>query len=269
VRTVFHYIERDTFVHRLHPMVKLLHILLTLGLIVVPYWPTLRDLAALLVWLGLNAVLGTVARLSLRQFGFLAKILLGTFLFILLTQGFMYRGETPLIILGHLAIGGGVDLVITREGLFFGIILCMRMLTAVSALPLFVSTTPVSSIMAVLTSLRLPPTFSFMFVSALSFTSMIFEMWSTILDAQRLRAFDIESMNVFRRLSRAYVPVLTPLVLMLFRKGNDLQIALEAKGFGAPGPRTQLEVLRFTWRDGLAAAGLVGVFVLCLWIKYA
>jgi len=270
VQTVFDYVERNTFVHRLHPMVKLLHIFLTLVLIVIPYWPTARDLAVLLMWVSLNGLLWAVARLSLRQFGAMAKILSGTFVFILLMQAFLYRGETPLLVFADIPIWGGGNLgVITREGLFFGIILCVRILAAVFALPLFVATTPVSSIMAALTSLRLPPTFTFMFVSALSFTGMIFQMWATILDAQRLRAFDIEAMNIVRRLRRAYVPVLTPLVLMLFRKGNDLQIALESKGFGAPGPRTEMIILRFTPRDALAAAGIFAVFLAALWLKYS
>ncbi|HSW09934.1 MAG TPA: energy-coupling factor transporter transmembrane component T [Bacillota bacterium] len=270
MQSIFDYVERNTLIHRLHPMVKLLHIFLTLILIVIPYWPTTRDLVVLLIWVGLNGLLWAISRLSLRQFGALAKVLIGTFIFILLMQSFLYRGGTPLLAFADIPIWGGGNLgVITREGLLFGIILCVRILAAVFALPLFVATTPVSSIMAALTSLRLPPTFIFMFVSALTFTGMIFQMWSTILDAQRLRAFDIEAMNLIRRLRRAYVPVLTPLVLMLFRKGNDLQIALESKGFGAPGRRTEMIILRFTPVDAVAAMGIFAVFVTALWLKYS
>ena len=59
-------------------------------------------------------------------------------------------------------------------------------------------------------------------------------MWEHIMSAQKLRAFDIDRMNPVTKLRRAYVPIVTPLILLLFRKANDFQIALESRALAHP-----------------------------------
>jgi energy-coupling factor transport system permease protein len=265
MQPMFRYTHLDTPIHRLHPLVKMAYAALTLALVMFPIRP--HDLPILLAWLGLSALLWTVARIELRRFTMLLKILLGTFCFLILVQGLTYRGgQTPLIVLGHLKLWEADLGVITREGVWFGFILCVRILVATSALPLFVMTTPTSAIMTAMDKLHVPPTASFMFVSALSFTSLLFEMWGSIVDAQKLRAFDIDSMNVVKRAVRAYVPIITPLILLLFRKANDFQVAMETKAFGAPIKPTEIETLTAETSDYCWLALIVGLFVVCtLW----
>ncbi|MGB9673260.1 MAG: energy-coupling factor transporter transmembrane component T family protein [Anaerolineales bacterium] len=268
MQPVFRYTHLDTPIHRLHPLVKLAYVGLTLVLVMYPIRPT--DLPVLLTWLGLSAVLWSVARIELRRFATLFKILLGTFLFLIIIQGFTYRfGHTPLITFGHLRLWEADLGIITKEGVWFGIVLSVRVLAAASSLPLFVMTTSTSEIMTAMDKLRLPPTATFMFVSALSFTTLIFEMWGSIVEAQKLRAFDIDRMNIFQKAFKAYIPIITPLILLLFRKANDFQIAMETKGFGAPIKPTAIEVLSVTWVDYVWLAFIIGVFILCTVIKFA
>jgi energy-coupling factor transport system permease protein len=267
MQPIFRYTHLDTPIHRLHPLVKLAYVLLTLVLVMYPVKG--GDLPILLIWLGLSAVLWAVARVELRRFTTLLKILTGTFVFLILIQGFTYRGgHTPLIVLGHLKLWEADLGVITKEGVWFGLVLCVRILVATSSLPLFVMTTPASAIMTAMGKLRIPPTVTFMFVSALSFTTLIFEMWSSIVDAQKLRAFDIDAMNLVKRAVKAYVPIITPLILLLFRKANDFQIAMETKGFGAPVEPTEIETLTARPADYLWLAFIVSVFVLCTVLKF-
>lgn len=268
MQPVFRYTHLDTPIHRLHPLVKLAYVLLTLVLVMYPI--KAGDLPILLIWLGFSAVLWAVAHVELRRFTTLLKILTGTFIFLILIQGFTYRGgHTPLIVLGHLKLWEADLGVITKEGVWFGLVLCVRILVATSSLPLFVMTTPTSAIMTAMGKLRIPQTATFMFVSALSFTTLLFEMWSSIVDAQKLRAFDIDSMNVVKRAVKAYVPIITPLILLLFRKANDFQIAMETKGFGAPVEPTEIETLTSRPADYLWLAFIVSVFVLCTVLKFA
>ena len=267
MQPIFRYTHLDTPIHRLHPLVKFAYVLLTLVLVMYPIKG--GDLPILLIWLGLSAVLWAVARVELRRFMTLLKILTGTFVFLILIQGFTYRGgHTPLIVLGHLKLWEADLGVITKEGVWFGLVLCVRILVATSSLPLFVMTTPASAIMTAMGKLRIPQTITFMFVSALSFTTLIFEMWSSIVDAQKLRAFDIDAMNLVKRAVKAYVPIITPLILLLFRKANDFQIAMETKGFGAPVEPTEIETLTARPADYLWLAFIVSVFVLCTVLKF-
>lgn len=267
MQPIFRYTQIDTPIHRLHPLVKLAYVFLTLILVLYPI--RISDLPILLIWLGLSAILWAVARIELRRFTTLLKILLGTFIFLILIQGFTYRfGRTPLIVLGHLRLWEADLGVITKEGVWFGIVLSVRVLVATSSLPLFVMTTPSSKIMTALGKLRVPHVATFMFISALSFTTLLFEMWSSIVEAQKLRAFDIDRMNFVKRAIKAYVPITTPLILLLFRKANDFQIAMETKGFGAPVEPTEIETLTTRPADCLWLAFMVSIFALCTMLKF-
>jgi energy-coupling factor transport system permease protein len=268
MQPIFRYTHLDTPIHRLHPLVKLAYVMLTLILVMYPIKE--GDMPILLIWLSLSAVLWATARIELRRFATLVKILTGTFVFLIVIQGFTYRGgHTPLIVLGHLKLWEADLGVITREGVWFGLVLCVRVLVATSSLPLFVMTTPASAIMTAMDKLRVPHTITFMFVSALSFTTLLFEMWTSIVDAQKLRAFDIDSMNLIKRAVKAYVPIITPLILLLFRKANDFQIAMETKGFGAPVKPTEIETLTARPADYLWLAFVMSIFVLCTVLKFA
>lgn len=257
----FRYIPRDTVVHRLHPLVKLAHVFLTLLLILAPIYDV-EFLPVLLIWLGLTAALWVLARIEIRRFATLIKLLIGTFLFLMIAQGFTYRyGETTIIRLFDFEYGQSNIGEMTLEGVLLGFMLSVRILTAAASLPLLVMTTSSTALMAALRRLRVPKVATFMIVSALSFTTLIFEMWNHITEAQKLRGFDIDRMNPVVRLRRAYVPIVTPLLLLLFRKANEFQIALETKGFGAPGQPTEIEL--FPWRlmDTLALAVFVALFL--------
>jgi energy-coupling factor transport system permease protein len=62
-----------------------------------------------------------------------------------------------------------------------------------------------------------------------------------ILDAQRSRGLETEG-NILLRL-RALLPLIVPLVLGSILDIEERAIALEARGFGHPGPKTSLLVL--------------------------
>jgi energy-coupling factor transporter transmembrane protein EcfT len=263
----FKYTYRDTLVHRLHPLVKLLHVLLTLLLIITPLY-SIRFLPVLAVWLALSVGLWSLARIEVSRFATLIKLLLGTFVFLITIQGFTYRfGDTVIVTLFQWGYGDTNLGALKLEGVVFGLLLSLRMLTAAASLPLFVMTTSSADLMTGLRKLHMPKVATLMVVSALSFTTLIFEMWAFILDAQKLRGFDINQMNIITRLRKAYVPIVTPLVLLLFRRANDFQIALETRGFGTPGNPTEVERLEFTVRDGVVAAFFVAVWVLCQYLR--
>lgn len=270
MRGAFQYIAGSTPIHRLHPLVKILYLFLTLAVVLIPYHPDTKSLLAAGIWVAVGVILWLLARMGWSSFSFLFKFLSAIFLFLIVTQGFLYQSTGPdLFRFGHLEIWGSDVGKVSVEGVFFGIILSLRILAATLALPVLVATTSSSQLMAALSSLRVPARIAFVFVSALSFTHLVIQLWENILEAQKLRAFDIEAMGLFQRTRRAYVPVITPLILLLFRKGNDLQVALESKAFGAPGPKTQMEVLPWKLSDTLAALSLLLAFAAVLAVRFS
>jgi len=260
------YIKEETPVHRLNPIVKFIYMLFTLILIFSANFT--YDVLMLLIWLVATLILWRIAKVSIRYLGVILKLLVGVSIFIIVVQGFMYRGETPLFTIGHLKIWGGADLgVFTLEGLMFGLSIVARIFTAVCAIPLVTMTTSPSKLMESLSKLKIPFAYTFMLVTAMRFTPTIQEIWRTIIDAQKLRGFDFDRMNMFKKLVKAYVPIITPLILISLRKANDLEIAIETRAFGAPIKRTLIEETGFHTGDIVFIATLTLLFIVCIIFK--
>lgn len=269
MQTPFAYFDSNSVIHRLHPAVKLGLVLSTMAVVLFPYEASASDFATLAVWLAFTVTIWRIAGIDPRRFTLLLKILLFTFTFLILIQGFMYRGGNPILVLGHVPIPGGADLgVMTDAGVFFGLLLCLRVLVAMAAVPIFVTTTSPAKLISMCRQMGIPNRFSFVFVTALSFTDQIFEMWNSILEAQKLRGFDVASMGLIDKMRRGLIPVVTPLVLLLFRRGDELEIAMEGKGFGSDRKPTEMEPLHFGGLDAAAAAIAVLVLGTVVYIKF-
>lgn len=264
----FRYVDRDSVVHRLHPLVKILYIFLTLFVILTPLLEV-RYVVVPVTWLVMSIILWVLAGIEVSRFQTLLKLLTGTFIFLILVQGCTYRwGNTVVLHFFDLKYGETNIGSIKLEGLIFGAMLCLRILTAAISLPLLVMTTSSADMVNAFRKLHFPKVATFMIVSALSFTTLIFEMWDNILSAQKLRAFDIDRMNPIVKLRRAYVPIVTPLILLLFRKANDFQIALETRGFGTPGDPTEVEIRTFTLADWIAVLLFLAVFAFTQYLRF-
>lgn len=260
------YIREDTLIHRLNPFAKFLYMLLTLILVFTANFSF--DVLVLFIWLFVTLILWRFGKISIKNLGTIFKVLLGVSIFIIIVQGFMYRDHTPLITIGHWKVWGGKDIgVFTLEGLIFGISLVFRILTAVCAIPLVTMTTSSSKLMESLCRMKVPFSVSFMIVTAMRFVPTFQEIWRTIIDAQKLRGFDFEKMNIFKKLSKAYIPIITPLILLSLRKANDLEIAIESRGFGALEKRTFMEDVDFHKRDVVFMIFSIALFIFCVIFK--
>ena len=263
----FRYVDRNTLIHRLNPLVKILYVVLTLLIILTPL-KEVKFVYVPLTWLVMSVLLWVLARIEVGRFQTLIKLLMGTFIFLILVQGCTYRwGDTVVLHVFDLKYGETNVGSLKLEGLIFGAMLSLRILTAALSLPLLVMTTSSADLVSAFRKLRFPKVATFMIVSALSFTTLIFEMWEYIISAQKLRAFDIDRMNPITKLRRAYVPIVTPLILLLFRKANDFQIALETRAFGTPGIPTELEERPFTPVDWVVMVGILAVFIFAQYLR--
>ncbi|HDM23435.1 hypothetical protein DRO21_00755 [archaeon] len=263
---VVEYIRRESFVHRLNPLSKLAYTILTLALVFLSTFT--EDIIILLIWLAIALCFWRIGKISIRYFMGLVKLLMGIIIFITIIQGFMYRGTTVLFTIGHYKIPGGADIgEFTYEGLMFGIMVSLRVITALSVLPLLTMTTSYMRLMESLTRIKVPFKFSFIFVAGMRSVPLIQETWNTAVEAQKLRAFDIDRMNIFKKAFKAYIPIVTPVVLLLLRKAHDMQIAIETRAFGAPVKRTFMEDISFHREDVIFLAFIISLFILSIYTK--
>ncbi|MEM2729179.1 MAG: energy-coupling factor transporter transmembrane component T [Candidatus Korarchaeum sp.] len=263
----FKYVEKDTLMHRLHPITKAL--LLLAALLLALLFTYDHSILPLLVVLAFELALWRIAGIEFWRVALVIKVLMSIFLFFVVVQGFLYRGGvTPLFAIGHFKLWEKDIGEFTLEGLLYGIFISVKILVVVIAAIIFVMTTSITKMSALAHSLRLPYSFSFTLLAGLRFAPLIFKSFSDIKDAQKLRAFDIDRMNMMVRAFKAYVPILTPLILNLLRRGMELQISIESRGYGATKNPTQLEELSMRVSDYSMLLMIVAVFSLSLYLNY-
>jgi energy-coupling factor transport system permease protein len=250
------YVPRASPVHRLHPLTKitLAGILLAGGLALPGFWSTYVLLGLVVAPLALaSGVFRELARLTF-------KVALPFAISVFLIQGFLWPGGTPVIGVGILSL--------KREGLLFATIATGRILLVVSSFLWFAMTTRPDTLMISLAQRGLPPSLAYIIVATIQIVPRFQARAATILDAQRARG--LETGGRFMQRVRAVLPLVVPLILSSLVDVEERALAIEARAFNRPGPKTSLVVITearwepaFRWLLVLAALGAIG---LRLWL---
>jgi energy-coupling factor transport system permease protein len=254
------YVANDSPLVRLDPRTKLAVMALVIGSLLAVRTPLGLVPAALAFFAAAAASRLPLSVLvsGVRGIGW---FLLITFLF----QIVFVPGEgDPLARVGPLAL--------TAEGLERGLGLSLSLLlTLLFANLLMLSTSPIEIADAMRASLaplarwRVP-------VEDLALVSLItFRFVPALIDeSERIRRAQIaRGLSPGRGLvsrARAVVPLLVPLIEGVFRKADDLAVALEARGYEPSAQRTSYRELRFAARDGAALIVGCGVAAAAVWL---
>ena len=150
----------------------------------------------------------------------------------------------------------------------YGLLVMLRVIAVVTVVPIFTMTSPMTKISGALAKIRVPRKIIFMFITAMRFVPLVQESMDAIIEAQKIRGFDIDAANMYQKFRRAYVPIITPLLLLMFRRAMDLEVAINARAFGAREDPTNMEDLSFKARDYLGIIIVVGVFSLMMYLMY-
>ncbi|MBN2404965.1 MAG: energy-coupling factor transporter transmembrane protein EcfT [Coriobacteriia bacterium] len=260
-RTFGQYVAVDSPVHRLDAKTKMgLVAAYTVGLFTVERFVGLGIAAALIFLVMLVACVPS--RLALRGIRAVAMILT----FTVLAHALRWNPATEsLLRLGPIAVDAGG----LRTGLFFA---ARIMLLVVGTSLLTLTTTPVQLTDGLERLMRPLSRFGFpagdvamMLTVALRFIPTTAEEADKIIVAQMARGARFDEGGLLRR-ARAYVPVLIPLFVNLFRRADELAVAMESRCYhGGPG-RTRLTPARMLMRDwavlccGTAALVALGIF---------
>jgi energy-coupling factor transport system permease protein len=189
-------------------------------------------------------------RIALRGIKALAIILA----FTLIIHGVRWNPATvTLVRIGPIGIDG--------PGLLTGVFFAVRIvLMVVGTSLLTLTTTPVQltdaleRIMRPLEHLRFPAgEVAMMLAIALRFIPTTAQEAEKIIIAQTARGARFDEGGPVRR-ARAFVPVLVPLFVNLFRRAEDLAVAMESRCYRGGRGRTRLHVSRMGAADWLALA---------------
>ena len=93
----------------------------------------------------------------------------------------------------------------------------------------------------------------------LSFIPSLIEETDRIIRAQKARGADFDTGNLFQR-AKAFVPILIPLLVGGFRRAEELANAMNSRCYEGATNRTQMRVMKLSWRDLVATLLTVIVF---------
>ena len=228
------YLDRPSRVQRLHPLTKLVVVVLILvsGLALPGVW---AGYAVLLILVLPLAIWSRVQRELLVT---TAKVTFPFAISVFLIQGFLWPGGTPLISLGPLSL--------KTEGLLFAIRSVGRIMVVVGGFLWFAYTTRPDRLMVALNQKGLPNSLVYMVVATLQIVPRFQNRAAAILDAQRSRGLETQGNLLVR--SRALLPLVIPLVLSSLIDVEERAMAIEARGFNRGGLKTSLvEIAEAAW----------------------
>lgn len=222
------YLDRNTSVHRLHPVVRLLGMLalfVTAFIVEHPLWHLLPGavIAALLIHTGATA---NVYRLRL--------LFVAIFLMTFLIWTFFYGpdGQPPLLAAGPILISGTAP--------WFALGMAIKLDLFLAAGVLFLSVTRIEEFAYALTRIGMPYKLGFTLTLAFRLVPVFLDSAATVVQAQRCRGLDFDRGTVWQRLRR-YAPVLVPVFMGALRRADNMAMALEARGFQSTSQRTTLQ----------------------------
>lgn len=164
---------------------------------------------------------------------------------------------------------------ISWEGLHRSARMMLRLILLVSSATLLTATTTPLALTAGLESLLQPlkrikvpvQQLAMLLALALRFIPVIVTEAQRIIRAQAARCPAFNTGSLRQRLQN-YPPLLVPLFVAIFRRGEALATAMEARCYRGDFGRTRMRLLHFSAADLLSSAGLLLFFALLFLIEY-
>ena len=98
---------------------------------------------------------------------------------------------------------------------------------------------------------------------ALRFIPLLMQETDKIIRAQLSRGARLDQGNIFRRVM-AFIPVLIPLFIIIFRRADEIALAMEARGYDGGAGRTRRKPLIWKNYDTLTVILCAVMFFVCI-----
>jgi energy-coupling factor transport system permease protein len=237
--TLGNYLPRDSFVHNLDPRVKIF--LMVLGIGVSFHFNSAVSLG---LFFGICLIFTMVSRIPLGKMASGLAPFLWLFVFTAILNVFTTPGDPTFIPYA------------TRQGLVSGLHVGFQLIFAIWISTLTtLATSPLDMVWALewymkpLKYLNVPTDdIALLVMLALRFIPLLFEETDRIIKAQKARGVDLESGGLIRKV-KSLVPVLVPLLHSVFRRADDLAVALTLRGYTPGTRRSSMKEMRASHAD--------------------
>ena len=242
------YSEKDTWIHRLSGVSKMIFFLLWSLTGMLTY-----DTRVLLVMLVCSLVIFKVSHTEWKQVGTVFQFIL-LFLCINMLAVWLFSPNQGTVIYGTktelLHLFGNHN--ITKEQLFYQFNIMLKYLTVTPVVLMFIVTTNPSEFAASLNRMGVSYNVGYAIAIALRYIPDIQRDYHSISQAQQARGVELgRSEPFFKRLKNA-VSILLPLILTSLNRIDTISNAMELRGFGKSDKRTWYTRRPFDRRDFIA-----------------
>ena len=252
VMDIYLYLDRNSFLHRLHPITKIISLLL-LFIAAMAFNHPLYVLAIsgfVIIVVGLSGAL-----LNLKKIWILMILLL---IFCTILWPLFLKGSDLLWKLGPLSI--------YKESLLYAVAMGLRLDTMLICGLIFLSCTRIEEFTAGLNKMGLPFSISFALSLAFRLVPTFANTTSTVVQAQKSRGLDLESGWILSKLKK-HVPLLVPIFIYAVRNADLLAMALESKSFGLRKQRTYYLEFEMGKADYSVIVFLVILNAVCVYLR--
>jgi len=249
------YVERRSWLHRLHPAVRLLGALV---LFTAAFW---ADHPRWQIWVAaLVAALAWSAG-ALSSFFKLRHLFAIVFVVTLAVWAVFHPRDTSPV---YFALG---SLTLTRAGCLFAVAMALKLSVFLAAGTLLLAVSRIEEIAYALSCFGLPRKVGFTITLSFRMVPLFLDNAQRVVDAQRCRGLDFDSGSLLRRV-RCYVPVIVPVFMGALRRADALAMALDGRGFQRRGRRSVFRAQRLGAPDAAALAALAVLMALLVYLRW-
>ena len=243
------YIDQGSWLNKMHPYTKLLYILTA---IMIPLTGGKLWLFPVMIVSSLILLLnGRIIKRALPLVGFSFTLIVVIFLI----QGlFNHNNETVLFSIGWITF--------YKEGTLFATRIGCNILNMLLAFSVFVLTTSPQDLVDEMEKSGFSPKFGYVINSVFQILPQMMATKDTITDAQRSRGMETEG-NLMARM-KAFLPLISPVVMSSLINTRERAIALDVRGFGRKQKKTWLyDRPKCKW-DPVVRVILIGLMIITI-----
>ncbi|MCM1181758.1 MAG: energy-coupling factor transporter transmembrane protein EcfT [Roseburia sp.] len=225
MKSISLYVDNGTYLTKIHPFTKLFYIVTAVLSAVIS-----GNLWVYVIFVGISSL----ALISAGLFKKAIPLVVFSFtvlIVIFLIQGlFYYKNVMPLLALGPLTF--------YREGVLHATRIGFNILNMLFSFAIFVLSTKPQDLVEELEKKGFSPRFGYIITSVFQIIPQMMGTMNTITDAQRSRGMETEG-SLFVR-AKAFIPLISPVVMNSLTNTRERAIALEVRGFDSKEKKTYL-----------------------------
>ncbi|MBZ9685552.1 energy-coupling factor transporter transmembrane protein EcfT [Clostridium estertheticum] len=243
------YQEKDTVVHKVDPISKILYIIISIAIPIILPYKTIG-----LLCMGASIILLLIAKVFKKVIPLISFSMI-ILLSIIIIQGLFKAGnKTPAFHIGNA--------IFYKEGLLFALEICIRVINILCAFAILVLTTKPSDLIECLVRRGLSPKIGYVLSSVLQIIPQMTATMETITDAQRSRGMETEGKLSVR--IKAFLPLIGPVVMNSLINTRERAMALEVRAFNSKASKTFLNEEQNGSYNKIIKIGLIFIFLLAV-----